>query len=55
MFRSTDPVFVGTTTTVQVAVTRPIDAPITQPPAGRPPNDLLDRQSTPPMKTVCPG
>lgn len=34
--------FVGTTTTVQVAVTRPIDAPITQPPAGRPPNDLLD-------------
>ncbi|WP_192939629.1 LGFP repeat-containing protein [Mycobacterium tuberculosis] len=40
--RSTDPVFVGTTTTVQVAVTRPIDAPITQPPAGRPPNDLLD-------------
>src|SRR5208283_5647573 len=30
--RSTDPVFVGTTTTVQVAVTRPIDAPLTQPP-----------------------
>ncbi|ORW52767.1 cold-shock protein [Mycobacterium parmense] len=31
--RSTDPVFVGTTTTVQVAVTRPVDAPLTQPPA----------------------
>lgn len=30
--RSTDPVFVGTTTTVQIAVTRPIDAPVTQPP-----------------------
>lgn len=30
--RSTDPVFVGTTTTVQVAVTRPVDAPVTQPP-----------------------
>ncbi|WP_193376516.1 LGFP repeat-containing protein [Mycobacterium sp. UM_CSW] len=30
--RSTDPVFVGTTTTVQIAVTRPIDAPTTQPP-----------------------
>jgi uncharacterized protein with LGFP repeats len=30
--RSTDPVFVGTTTTVQVAVTRPMDAPVTQPP-----------------------
>jgi uncharacterized protein with LGFP repeats len=38
--RSTDPVFVGTTTTVQIAVTRPIDAqvtpapPPTAPPAG---------------------
>ncbi|BBX75516.1 LGFP repeat-containing protein [Mycobacterium shinjukuense] len=32
--RSTDPVFVGTTTTVQLAVTRPIDAPVTQPPPG---------------------
>lgn len=33
--RSTDPVFVGTTTTVQIAVTRPIDAPVTLgPPAG---------------------
>ena len=30
--RGTDPVFVGTTTTVQIAVTRPIDAPVTQPP-----------------------
>src|SRR5262249_8099892 len=32
--RSTDPVFVGATTTVQIAVTRPVDAPVTQPPAG---------------------
>src|ERR1700730_11289220 len=34
--RSTDPVFVGSTTTVQLAVTRPIDAPVTlgAPPAG---------------------
>ena len=32
--RSTDPVFVGTTRTVQIAVTRPIDAPVSQgPPA----------------------
>lgn len=31
--RSTDPVFVGTTTTVQIAVTRPIDAPVTEGPA----------------------
>ncbi|BBZ72539.1 LGFP repeat-containing protein [Mycobacterium paraseoulense] len=31
--RGTDPVFVGTTTTVQIAVTRPMDAPVTQPPA----------------------
>jgi uncharacterized protein with LGFP repeats len=29
--RSTDPLFVGTTRTVQIAVTRPIDAPLTQP------------------------
>src|SRR5438270_10582328 len=29
--RSTDPVFVGTTSTVQIAVTRPIDAPVTLP------------------------
>jgi uncharacterized protein with LGFP repeats len=35
--RSTDPVFVGTTRTVQIAVTRPIDAPVTQAPAGPPP------------------
>jgi uncharacterized protein with LGFP repeats len=31
--RSTDPVFVGTTTVVQVAVTRPGDAPVTRAPA----------------------
>lgn len=30
--RSTEPVFVGTTTAVQLAVTRPADAPVTQPP-----------------------
>nr|WP_205878764.1 LGFP repeat-containing protein [Mycobacterium gordonae] len=30
--RSTDPVFVGTTTAVQIAVTRPVGAPVTQPP-----------------------
>lgn len=30
--RSTDPVFVGTTTAVQIAVTRPVDAPVTQAP-----------------------
>lgn len=35
--RSTDPVFVGTTTTVQIAITRPADAPPTQPPAAPPP------------------
>ncbi|QUR70011.1 cold-shock protein [Mycobacterium spongiae] len=40
--RSTDPVFVGTTNTVQIAVTRPIDAPVTQPPAGAPPGDSPD-------------
>jgi uncharacterized protein with LGFP repeats len=34
--RSTDPVFVGATTTVQIAVTRPLDAPMTQP---APPSD----------------
>lgn len=41
--RSTDPVFVGTTTTVQIAVTRPLDAPLTRPPAASPsagPDDL---------------
>ncbi|ORV49638.1 cold-shock protein [Mycobacterium florentinum] len=39
--RSTDPVFVGTTTTVQIAVTRPLDAEVTVgvPPAA-PVNDL---------------
>src|SRR5271163_3792476 len=36
--RSTDPVFVGTTTTVQIAVTRPIDAPVTQAPPVRSPS-----------------
>jgi uncharacterized protein with LGFP repeats len=36
--RSTDPVFVGATTTVQIAVTRPIDAPVTQPPPAPPPS-----------------
>jgi len=30
--RSTDPVFVGTTTTVQIALTRPMDAAVTRPP-----------------------
>ena len=38
--RGTDPVFVGATTTVQIAVTRPADAPVTQAPAGPPPSDL---------------
>ncbi|MCV7198883.1 LGFP repeat-containing protein [Mycobacterium angelicum] len=32
--RSTDPVFVGTTTSVQIAVTRPMDAPVTMAPPG---------------------
>ncbi len=36
--RSTNPVFVGATTTVQIAVTRPIDAPVTQMPADSPSN-----------------
>ncbi len=47
--RGTDPVFVGTTTTVQIAVTRPLDAPATlgAPPAGggpppAPPSDKRD-------------
>ncbi|MFY2860961.1 N-acetylmuramoyl-L-alanine amidase [Mycobacterium sp. THU-M104] len=31
--RSTEPVFVGTTTTVQIAITRPMDAAVTQAPA----------------------
>ncbi|WP_197506158.1 LGFP repeat-containing protein [Mycobacterium sp. ACS4054] len=34
--RGTDPVFVGTTTTVEIAVTRPIDAPVTQAPPAPP-------------------
>lgn len=34
--RSTDPVFVGATTTVQIAVTRPMDAAVTQAPAAAP-------------------
>lgn len=34
--RGTDPVFVGTTTTVQIAVTRPLDAKATQPPPASP-------------------
>lgn len=34
--RSTDPVFVGTTNTVQIAVTRPLDAPVTQAPPSHP-------------------
>ena len=36
--RSTDPVFVGTTRTVQIAVTRPIDAQQTQAPTEPPPS-----------------
>ncbi|WP_193791115.1 LGFP repeat-containing protein [Mycobacterium paraense] len=38
--RSTDPVFVGTTTTVQIAVTRPLDAPVTQPGTATAPEGL---------------
>jgi uncharacterized protein with LGFP repeats len=39
--RSTDPVFVGTTTTVQIAVTRPLDAAATlAPPTAAPDNGL---------------
>jgi uncharacterized protein with LGFP repeats len=39
--RSTDPVFVGTTTTVQIAVTRPLDATVTPVPAApKPDTDL---------------
>jgi uncharacterized protein with LGFP repeats len=40
--RSTEPVFVGTTTTVQIAVTRPLDAAVTlgTPPTAAPNNDL---------------
>ena len=44
--RGTDPVFVGTTTTVQIAVTRPIDAPVTlgalPSEAGTPPSPSKD-------------
>src|ERR1700722_4595008 len=36
--RSTDPVFVGTTTSVQIAVPRPVDAQVTQAPSEPPPN-----------------
>lgn len=39
--RGTDPVFVGTTTTVQIAVTRPLDAAVTQPPPA-PPSEKPD-------------
>jgi uncharacterized protein with LGFP repeats len=35
--RGTDPVFVGTTTTVQIAVTRPVGAPVTATPPDTPP------------------
>ncbi len=35
--RGTDPVFVGTTTTVQIAVTRPAGAPVVAPPPDRAP------------------
>ncbi len=41
--RSTDPMFVGTTTAVQVAVTRPVDAPVTLPPAEPPPSAEPDK------------
>ncbi|MDT5351309.1 MAG: hypothetical protein QOH91_4596 [Mycobacterium sp.] len=34
--RSTDPVFVGTTTSVQIAITRPVDAAVNQAPTGPP-------------------
>src|SRR6185437_4425622 len=34
--RSTEPVFVGTTTAVQIAITRPVDAAVTQAPAAAP-------------------
>jgi uncharacterized protein with LGFP repeats len=36
--RGTDPVFVGATTTVQIAVRRPAGAPLTQPPTKAPPH-----------------
>ncbi|HEY1440598.1 MAG TPA: LGFP repeat-containing protein, partial [Mycobacterium sp.] len=46
--RSTDPVFVGTTTTVQIAVTRPLDAPMTPPvpPSDPPEKDGLGYKPT---------
>jgi uncharacterized protein with LGFP repeats len=45
--RSTDPVFVGTTRAVQIAVTRPVDAPVTQaPPAPSHRGDLGYRPAT---------
>ncbi|MCV7341137.1 LGFP repeat-containing protein [Mycobacterium haemophilum] len=34
--RSTDPVFIGSTRTVQIAITRPADAPVTQPRSAAP-------------------
>ncbi len=40
--RGTDPVFVGTTTTVQIAVTRPVDSPVTLAPEA-PPSEPLNR------------
>ncbi len=39
--RGTDPLFVGTTSTVQIAVTRPLDAPVTRPPPA-PPSEKTD-------------
>lgn len=42
--RSTDPVFVGTTTTVQIAVTRPINALVTQAPEGPPASTAPDKK-----------
>jgi uncharacterized protein with LGFP repeats len=41
--RSTDPVFVGTTTTVQIVVARPVDAPMTQAPSAPPPRAEPDK------------
>jgi uncharacterized protein with LGFP repeats len=42
---STGPVFVGATTAVQVAVTRPINAQVTQPPAVAPPSGAPGKDS----------
>lgn len=49
--RGTDPVFVGTTTTVQIAVTRPLDAPVTRPPAPAP-SETKDLGYTPASKEL---